>query len=295
MIRRMKVSKSQLDERTQPEPKAGSSVSWQGYLGVGVVLVLLGLAVASIRTGRAHLGTTEPVVAAPPVATNQVEPITSASEPPPHVAATNLSSTNPPSAKGPQSDEDKVTDLINDAFKALGENKLDDALKLCQQAVKLKPDDESGHYDLGIILSRLSRTDEAAKEYSEALRLDPEHSGAHINLGNMLAAQGHLDDAITHLKAAEKTETENAALFNNLGILLAKKGDLPGAQEQLTQALRLQTNYYEARFNLGRILLLQGQVQQATNEFVRVLQESPNYQPARTSLEQVLLRVAGGK
>jgi len=86
-------------------------------------------------------------------------------------------------------------------------------MKLCQQAVKLKPDDESGHYDLGIILSRQGRNDEAAKEYLEALRLDPEHSGAHINLGNMLAAQGHLDEAITHLKAAEKTENENAPLL----------------------------------------------------------------------------------
>ena len=88
--------------------------------------------------------------------------------------------------------------LINEGTTLLKQGDADAAVVKLQQAVKLNPDDEDAHYDLGLALARKGERAAAEREYAEALKIYPDYAEAHNNLGNLLLADGKLEDAITH-------------------------------------------------------------------------------------------------
>ena len=64
--------------------------------------------------------------------------------------------------------------------------RFDEAIVVCRQAVRLKPDLAEAHSNLGNALKGKRQLDEAIVSYRQAIRLKPDLAEAHNNLGNAL-------------------------------------------------------------------------------------------------------------
>jgi type IV pilus biogenesis/stability protein PilW len=186
-----------------------------------------------------------------------------------------------------QTEEEKTAALVNRGAEALEKGNLPEAILLYQEALRIAPDDEGLHYNLGIAYARQGMTEKALEHYGEALRLFPDHVEAHNNLGNLLMRAGRLDEAVDHFRAAVKVMPDYASGYNNLGTALQQQQDkLDEATRQFEKAVALNPDYWEARFNLGQSYLLQGHTEKARVELHKVLQTHPDFQPAWLALER---------
>ena len=185
---------------------------------------------------------------------------------------------------GVPKDVDRAADLLNRGTQLLAQGKVDEAVAQYQEAVKLNPEDEDGHYSLAFALARQGNRKAAEEQYLEALRVFPDYLEAHDNLGNLLVADGKFEEAIAHFKAALKISTESASVHNNLGNALARQGHVTEAIPCFREAVRLNPDYIEARYNLGTAYLSQGQTDEAVSEFTNITQRHPEFGPAQRGL-----------
>jgi Flp pilus assembly protein TadD len=90
---------------------------------------------------------------------------------------------------------------------ALGQSgRLDEAEKLCREAVALDPSDAQVHLHLGTVLGAAGRHAEAEAIFRDAIRLAPEISEAHYNLGTALTAQSRHADAAAAFQQAQRLD-----------------------------------------------------------------------------------------
>jgi tetratricopeptide (TPR) repeat protein len=60
-----------------------------------------------------------------------------------------------------------------------------DAVALYREGLKLCPDDDVAHYELGKILAGMGRSDQAREEFEAALKINPNFQGAKQELGKI--------------------------------------------------------------------------------------------------------------
>src|SRR5208282_1592848 len=69
-------------------------------------------------------------------------------------------------------------------------------------------------------------------EYREALRLNPNNDVLHANLGNALGKKGDWDGQVAEEREALRLNPNNADAHYNLGVALENKGDRDGAMAE---------------------------------------------------------------
>ena len=192
------------------------------------------------------------------------------------------------------SEREKAMKLSGQATEALFKKDFTNALQLFQAAIKLTPEDEDLHYNVGITYARMGKTNEAIASYQKALEIFPDYSEVHNNLGNLLSVIGRTDEAIQHIKLAIKSSPENANAHNNLGSILARQGKTVEAITEFAQAVKLQPDYLEAHYNLGTGYMQQSRYDEAIQEFQTIIKQAPNFKPAHMALTRAMQRKEGG-
>lgn len=113
------------------------------------------------------------------------------------------------------------------AYNALGYSlaergvRLDEALKLIQQAVSLAPDDPFILDSLGWVYYRQGRADDALKLLRQSYAARP-HAEVATHLGEVLWALGRHDEALRYWREAQRRERDNPALRETLQRLKVK-------------------------------------------------------------------------
>ena len=199
---------------------------------------------------------------------------------------------NYPPADADESDTEKGAWLMNRGTEFYQQGLYQDAATNYAAALKLIPDDETAHFNLGLALARLGKPAEAKLAYLEALRLFPDYAEAHNNLGNLLASQGQLVEAVEHLTTALTLTPESASAHNNFGTVLIRQGKLDQALTNFAEAVRLMPEYVEARCNLGHAYLSQGKPYEAAAEFQEALRLKPGFEPAQRGLARLAQKQA---
>jgi tetratricopeptide (TPR) repeat protein len=91
------------------------------------------------------------------------------------------------------------------------------AMPLLENALRIDPDKELTHLDLGIVYTDLGRKDDALKELKEAARLAPEDVNVHWRLGRLYRSMGRIDEAKAELdKASSITKAVDSALVDKI-------------------------------------------------------------------------------
>ena len=188
----------------------------------------------------------------------------------------------------------------NQAFKAqinhgtalLAQGKPDEALQALSEALKINPNDEDVHYDLGLVLTRLGRTAEAIEQYQQSLKIFPRYVEAHNNLGNLLMRAGRNDEAIQHFEQALQIMPDFASAHNNLGTALERAGRTNEATLHFERAIQIDPDYWQARFNVALNRFADGRLEDARTELKEVLRRQPDFAPAKAALEEVQAQAA---
>ena len=157
-------------------------------------------------------------------------------------------------------------------YHALGEN--EEAVKEYREALRLRPDHASTHYNLGNAFFDLDRFEEAAREYRRAGELEPGDRLAARNLVNTLEAMGDLAGA-ENVVRDRLAMGDDADLRNRLGDILEKRGDENGAMTEYLRAVELNPRHSAALCNIGLLQYHNGENRVAIETWRRILEYDP--------------------
>jgi Flp pilus assembly protein TadD len=157
-----------------------------------------------------------------------------------------------------------------------------------REALRLNPNDDSAHANLGDALEKKGDVDGAVVEYREALRLNPNNSWRHLALGSGLEKKGDVDGAIAEYREALRLNSKNEDAHVFLGLALEKEGDVDGAVVEYREALRLNSKDENAHVLLGLALEKKGEVDGAVVEYREALRLNPNDDLAHSCLDRAL-------
>jgi len=133
---------------------------------------------------------------------------------------------------------------------------------------------------MGTALSDRGRFDEAAVILERAVRLDPQQDRPHVNLGNVDAQLNKPASAIEHYLKAIDINPNNADAHYNLGLLLAREQRHEEATRQLAEATRLSPDDWQAHNLLAVELEKLGRLAEAAQERAMAARLNPG-PPAR--------------
>jgi protein involved in polysaccharide export with SLBB domain/Flp pilus assembly protein TadD len=133
-----------------------------------------------------------------------------------------------------RSPEDKATDArkFYESGVALFESgKLDDAVEMLKQSVKLDPGNAQAQYSLGIAYAKSNKYEEAADSFKRAARLKTDWAEAHFRLGWMYYV---LDKRSQALEEHKKLSNLKSPLANTLWRII--RNDSPSAEVAVSDA-----------------------------------------------------------
>jgi Tfp pilus assembly protein PilF len=189
-----------------------------------------------------------------------------------------------------------VTDNSYVARKALGDfywsqGRLDEAKALYLDALKMYPQYEGAHLNLGAVLNQTGHREQAIDEFKRAIQLKPNDASAYNDLGAVLG-DGHLDESIALFQKAIEVDPRYADARKNLGQAMDSKGRVEEAVAQYQQAARLRPDS-DLRVLLGLDLEKLGRNEDAMFQFREALRERPDNAAARRELDRLSKRTGG--
>jgi arylsulfatase A-like enzyme/Flp pilus assembly protein TadD len=162
------------------------------------------------------------------------------------------------------------------------------AVSALRRALELNPEAVDLHYQLGNALASEGKLEAAIGQFQHALQLDPRHAKAHGALGRALQLTGRVEEAIGHFRQAVECRPDLPEAHNDLGNALAANGQLDEAIDCFRQALSINPDYAEAHYNLGVALASRGRLQEAIDQYREALRVKPDYVQAHGNLAVAL-------
>jgi cytochrome c-type biogenesis protein CcmH/NrfG len=114
-----------------------------------------------------------------------------------------------------------------------------EAADVLGQAVRLDPQQDRPHVNLGNVYARLHKTDFAIDQYQKAIDLNPNGADAHFNLGLLLLREQRDAEAAVQLAEATRLSPDDSQAHNLLAIALEKLGRFAEAAHERTIAAGL--------------------------------------------------------
>jgi Flp pilus assembly protein TadD len=179
---------------------------------------------------------------------------------------------------------------VQDYEKALDEKKkgkLESAVKLLEEAIRVAPNFYRAHNNLGIIYQSLKRYPDAEKEYKRSRELNAKSERPLVNLGGLYIEQADLqknnaesagqilDQALDALEAAVKINPRSASAYYLLGSANYRSSFLEEAEAAFKKAHDLDQNLSRVHLLLANIYVRQSKWQDVINSIDAYLKESP--------------------
>ena len=173
---------------------------------------------------------------------------------------------------------------LNQGKNAAARETFERAVKLTANYPDTLPD---AWNNLGVIATREGRVDDAVKVFQEGLRLNPRHLLSLDNLGNAYRLQKRWDDARKVLERALAIAPQDPEANYSLGMVFAQTDDNAKAYEHLERALQARPVYPEALNNLGVLYLVTHRRDQAVASFEECIRVAPTFDQAYLNLARV--------
>jgi tetratricopeptide (TPR) repeat protein len=120
-----------------------------------------------------------------------------------------------------------------------------------ETAMRSRPDDHHGHYNLGNFYMARQEIERAIASYETAMRLEPSSLPPRINASIAYNLAGRNEAAERSLREALEIRPDSAEAHFNLGLLLAETGRMSEAEAALRASLRHDPGNAAAAYNLG--------------------------------------------
>lgn len=175
----------------------------------------------------------------------------------------------------------------------LDADRLDEAARALELAIRIDPDGEKALYNLGKTRARQGKPDEAMRWYNDALRVNPNMGQAHSDIGNILARRGLFAESIERYEEAIRVEPTYVRAYANLGNVLLGRQLPAEAVDVLRTAVGIDPGEARIRYLLGSALLAMGAVPEAIAEFRVTLELDPSHARAPAALDEARRRLDG--
>jgi protein O-mannosyl-transferase len=166
-----------------------------------------------------------------------------------------------------------------------------DAIRHLGTALRLKPDHQEAHYNLGNALRLTGDVAGAIEHYEVAVRLNPNDTNARNNLAGLLLQTGRGGDARTHYEHVLRLRPDSAEVHYNFAALLVRLGHREEARAAYENALRLRPDYAAAHSDLANLLMGARRTTDAIAHYEAALRAEPNHAAAHFNLAGALLRL----
>ena len=166
------------------------------------------------------------------------------------------------------------------------ERRRDEAIKLLDEALRLKPDFADALCMGGYMLGECGKPEPAMRFYRRALELDPSLVVAHVNSGKLLFAAGRFAEALACFAAATTLAPDDPDAWCSRAGALRELGRLEESLEAAERALELRPDFPEAAINLGNALLKLDRSEEALEAYLRASVTGPCF--AQAQLGQAL-------
>jgi len=126
--------------------------------------------------------------------------------------------------------------------------------------------------NIGTIHRNHNRLDEAEKVYEQALRLRPDYADVCMELGTIQLLRGRAAEAAAYYRRALEMRPDNAKAYHNLGVVAWNQGQTDRAIELFRQTLRIHPYNVKTRYFLALALLKNGRLQEARDALLKEAQ-----------------------
>ena len=148
-------------------------------------------------------------------------------------------------AKSPE----KCRPHLNLGMALYSENQWDEALKMLNKALEIKPDLPQGLTWRGLARQRLGQLELALADYDKAIDLGAETAPLFNNRGGIYLKMKKLDLALANFEEAIKKNPAYPLAFNNRGMVYQEKNLYDTAIEDFNKAIDLDPEFADAFFN----------------------------------------------
>ena len=118
--------------------------------------------------------------------------------------------------------------------------------------------------------------EKAAVELNQAIQVKPDYASAHYNLGILYERQGRIKDAIMKLEQVLQANNQDVGVGFQLALLYYQNHESTRATEMLKQILRLDPSYANAHWYLSAIYEENGKIDEAIVELETLKRAMPD-------------------
>ncbi len=154
-------------------------------------------------------------------------------------------------------------------------DRLDDAMRLLEEAVDAEPTHFFAHFALANVLQLKGREKDALSEYTKALRGNPYPIPTHINMGNLHWEQGDNALALEHFGAAFETDSTNVSAQMGLAAALEALGRPDEALRYLDRVISAKPDHERAYHTAASLLMRLDRYKEARRVLARGIRAMP--------------------
>ena len=179
---------------------------------------------------------------------------------------------------------DPIQEKLATTTQLISQNKLEEAEKICREALQEKPDDVNGLRLLASIASKLEQNEDAIVLLKRAVELKPKFVAAWSALAEAYSDKNQFGEALDAVQRSIKLKPDLPFGFMIRGGILAKMNDHEGAITAYQEALKIDPDHVGSNMGLGNTLKTVGRFEESVTAYKKCIEVHPTFSEAYWSL-----------
>jgi O-antigen biosynthesis protein len=150
--------------------------------------------------------------------------------------------------------EQTVQIYLEQANSYLEEQKWNEAISACQEALKISPELAEAYKIWGNVLQRQGKISDAMGYYAKALTIAPDSPEIYANLGSVCAQKQKWQEALEYYHKAIELNPDFAGVYRNLVRVWTQLGEPDKAEAANQQAIAIEANKTKSKLNLPQAI-----------------------------------------
>jgi len=170
-----------------------------------------------------------------------------------------------------------VKDLLFEGADLHYRGRVDEAIDTFREALRLDPENEFAHNQLGTLYAKKERFDEAFGEFSRVVEIDYRNTYAHLWLGYLYLQKNDLDRGFAKFREVISLDPANAEAYYFIGTIYNIRHNPVKAIEFLKKARDADSEEPETHYRLGLAFSSLDMVNNALLEYERTIALKPSH------------------